>query len=89
MTTPCYSSYPLSIGAMAFSNAYFGAGIGTIFLNDVGCTGSETNLTDCTRSSTVSCISGHSEDAGVRCQGKCFDVLYAVYCEISHHLQNF
>ena len=74
---------------MAFSNAYFGAGTGTIFLNDVGCTGSETNLTDCTRSSTVSCISGHSEDAGVRCQGKCFDVLYAVYCEISHHLQNF
>ena len=53
--------------AVAFSNAYFGAGTGTIYLNDVGCTGSETNLTDCTRSSTVSCR--HLDDAGVRCQG--------------------
>ena len=77
-----FSSYPLSIGAMAFSNAYFGVGTGTIFLDDVGCTGSETNLTDCTRSSTVTCISGHTEDAGVRCQGKWFDIVYAVYCQL-------
>ena len=74
------SSYSVSIGAMAFSNAYFGVGTGTILLDDVGCTGSETNLTDCTRSSTVSCIRGHTEDAGVRCQGKWFDALYPVYC---------
>ena len=67
---------------MSFSNAYFGSGTGTILLDDVGCTGSETNLTDCTRSSTVSCFGGHSEDAGVRCQGKWFDVLCAVYCQL-------
>ena len=67
---------------MAFSNAYFGVGTGTILLDDVGCTGSETNLTDCTRSSTVTCISGHAENAGVRCQGKRFDVVYAVYCQL-------
>ena len=64
-----FSLYPLSIGAVAFGNAYFGAGTGTIHLDDVGCTGSETNLTDCTQSSTVSCMSGHTEDAGLRCQG--------------------
>ena len=79
----CDLSYcPLSIGAVAFSNAYFGAGMGTIHLDNVGCTGSETNLTDCPRSSTVSCMSGHTEDAGVRCQGKWFDALYAVYYQL-------
>ena len=57
------------IDAVAFSNAHFGAGSGTILLDDVGCTGSETNLTDCPRSSSVYCRYGHTEDAGVRCQG--------------------
>ena len=55
--------------AVAFGSARFGIGIGTIFLDNVGCTGSEANLIDCSRSSTVSCYYGHSEDAGVRCQG--------------------
>ena len=59
----------LSTDAVAFSRAHFGAGTGEIYLDNVGCTGSETNLIDCSRSSTVSCSSGHAEDAGVRCQG--------------------
>ena len=58
-----------STGAVAFSNAHFGAGSGTILLDDVGCTGSEANLTDCPQSSSVYCRYGHTEDAGVRCQG--------------------
>ena len=57
------------IDALAFGGAHFGLGTGAIYLDNVGCTGSEANLTDCSRSSTVSCSSGHSEDAGVRCQG--------------------
>ena len=56
-------------GAMAFGSAYFGAGTGTILMDDVGCTGSEANLADCSYSSTINCAGGHSEDAGVRCQG--------------------
>ena len=55
--------------AVAFGNAHFGAGTGTIYLDNVECTGSETNLNDCSRSSSVSCFGSHSEDAGVRCQG--------------------
>ena len=56
--------------AIAFSNAHFGAGSGTIHLHVVGCTGRETNLTDCPEvRSNVYCLQGHSEDAGVRCQG--------------------
>ena len=59
----------VSTDAVAFSNAHFGAGTGAIYLDDVGCTGSETNLIDCSRSSTVRCSRGHLDDAGVRCQG--------------------
>ena len=55
--------------AVAFGSAHFGAGTGTIYLDGVGCTGSENNLIDCSRSSTVTCFGGHSQDAGVRCQG--------------------
>ena len=55
--------------AVVFTNAHFGRGAGKIYLDGVSCTGHETNLLDCTRSSSVSCSSGHSEDAGVRCQG--------------------
>ena len=54
---------------MAFSGAHFGAGAGPIYLDDVGCSGSESSLLDCSNSSIVSCYGGHSEDAGVRCQG--------------------
>ena len=64
-----YTCFPTD--AVAFGSAHFGAGTGTIYLDGVGCTGSESNLTDCSRSSTVSCFRGHSEDAGVRCQGSC------------------
>ena len=67
-----YSSHhdiPYTTDAVAFSGAHFGAGTGLIYFDDVGCTGSETNLTDCSRNSTVYCRYGHSEDAGVRCQG--------------------
>ena len=59
-----------STGAVAFSNGHFGAGNGTIHLHLVGCTGNETNLYDCPEArSSVYCLQGHSEDAGVRCQG--------------------
>ena len=55
---------------MAFSNAHFGAGIGSTFLDDVICSGSESSLLDCTRAGTVYCYTGHQEDAGVRCYSK-------------------
>ena len=58
------------IDAVAFLNSHFGAASGTrtVHLDEVECTGSETNLTDCPQSSTVSCSSVNSY-AGVRCQG--------------------
>ena len=56
-------------GAIAFGSAHFGVGVGTIYLDEVDSTGHETKLTDCSQGSSVSCSLGHSEDAGVRCQG--------------------
>ena len=59
----------ISTDAVGFSNAHFGAGSGTIHLQAVGCTGRETNLTDCLEVHSSLCLRGHSDDAGVRCQG--------------------
>ncbi|XP_038069984.1 deleted in malignant brain tumors 1 protein-like isoform X2 [Patiria miniata] len=49
----------------AVSSARFGQGSGDIFFNDVACTGSETSLLDCVKSTVNNC--GHGEDAGVIC----------------------
>ena len=80
----------ISTDAVAFGNAHFGAGSGTIHLHVVGCTGGETNLTDCpeVRSSGY-CLQGHSEDAGVRCQGLKKDAIYSCNLMKSNQLNKY
>ena len=51
-------------GAQARRDAFFGTGRGPIFLDDLNCTGNESDLFECV--SINDC--GHSEDAGVICQ---------------------
>lgn len=49
----------------------FGEGLGPILLDDLACTGEEESLLDCAfHSGTHTC--DHSEDAGVRCEGKLY-----------------
>uniref|UniRef100_A0A1X7SFF9 SRCR domain-containing protein n=1 Tax=Amphimedon queenslandica TaxID=400682 RepID=A0A1X7SFF9_AMPQE len=50
---------------IAFSSAYFGQGTGSILMDEVRCTGSESSLTSCSHRTFHDC--SHSEDAGVRC----------------------
>ena len=50
----------------ARTGAYFGQGSGDIVLDDVACTGLETNIGQCS-ASTTSPNCGHGEDAGVVC----------------------
>ena len=61
----CYYQY---IDAVSFFSAHFGTGTGSIFITNVACSGSESELQDCTSSNSVSNCN-HNEDAGVRCQG--------------------
>ena len=55
----------------AFGNAYFGAGSGPIYLDDVACSSNEGSLLSCPSSAIGAHNCGHSEDAGVRCDGEC------------------
>uniref|UniRef100_A0A3P8N682 Uncharacterized protein n=1 Tax=Astatotilapia calliptera TaxID=8154 RepID=A0A3P8N682_ASTCA len=48
-------------------SAHFGAGTGQIWLDNVGCSGTETSLTKCRHSGFGSHRCGHGQDAGVIC----------------------
>ena len=50
-----------------YSSAYFGAGTGPIWLDDLSCSGSELTLLQCSHIGLGSHNCGHYEDVGVRC----------------------
>ncbi|KAI5625087.1 deleted in malignant brain tumors 1 protein-like, partial [Silurus asotus] len=53
----------------AHQNAHFGQGSGTIWLDEVQCSGSESDITRCRRNGFGTHDCGHGEDAGVSCSG--------------------
>ena len=61
---------PFCAGGIAYSNARFGAGTGSIYLDDVGCTSSDSQLLECSSRPILMHNCLHSADAGVGCKGK-------------------
>ena len=57
-------------GAVAFPNAKYGQGVGTVYLDHVDCSGNENNLTQCINDGIGVAQCEHKDDAGVRCIGK-------------------
>ena len=56
-------------GATVYGNAYFGAGTGPIYLDDVACTSSDTQLLQCSSRPILTHNCDHHADAGVGCEG--------------------
>ena len=88
----CYKNYlkcVTSITGIALSFARFGEGTGPIWLDDVSCTGSESELLECPHNGIGNHNCDHSEDASVRCsvagkfiitQISCFTYKTSVLC---------
>ena len=59
-------------GGIPYSNAFFGAGTGPIYLDDVACTSSDSQLLECSSRPIMRHNCSHSADAGVGCEGNIF-----------------
>ena len=66
-------------GGTPHYNAYFGAGTGPIFLDDVVCTSSASQLLECSSSPVLTHNCDHHADAGVGCEGIVFLLFYVIY----------
>ena len=66
-----YLTDPTSDGVEVLSGSQFGHGTGPIFLDQLGCSGTESSLLQCNRFAGLGLHScDHSQDAGVSCIGE-------------------
>jgi hypothetical protein len=67
-----------TIGSNSYTGARYGRGQGPVFLNNVGCSGPEATLVECSRSyfgQVTSNCRDHSRDVSISC-GKCPDSMF-------------
>ena len=65
----CLYHYHIIVAGLAYTNAHFGSGTGSIVLDDVQCVSSDSQLLECSSRPILSHNCGHSDDAGVGCEG--------------------
>ena len=65
--------------AVPISEGYYGAGDGPILIDDLNCTGSESNLDQCGMRTFGEHECDHTEDAGVMCLSK-YKLLFVYFC---------
>ena len=63
--------------------ATLGQGNGTIWLDDVGCSGSERSLSTCSHGGWGRHNCGHGDDAGVYCQCEFIIIIHKIYADIA------
>ena len=68
----CLSCFTDGTGGTAYHNAFFGVGTGPIYLDDVACTSSASQLLKCSSRPILEHNCDHHADAGVGCKGKFF-----------------
>ena len=73
-----YLKYVTSITGTALSFAFFGEGTGPIWLDEVSCTGSESELLECPHNGIGNHDCSHFEDASVSC-GK-INIVFDLSC---------
>ena len=67
-------------GGIPYRNARFGAGTGPIYLDDVACTLSDSQLLECSSRPILTHNCSHLADAGVGCEGNTFVHQLSKYC---------
>ena len=66
-------------GGKAWQKSHYGQGSGSIWLDDVDCTGDEDDVFLCQHRGWGIGNCGHNEDAGVSCQASTSEYLHTIY----------
>ena len=65
----------LGYSSVLAAHVKYGQGSGNVWMSNLACTGSESNISECPHLGWGETSCSHSQDAGVTCGGECFSQL--------------